>query len=265
MTSTKVADALGEIGRRFSGAELSTSRGGGIDREGLKLDVVTPKTLNVKIGAKKPVKRTITALTVEDALKELHVKVGKTDETTPAPQHELADGDKIVFTDVRVVTRHVKDESIGYDTVNRDDSSLLEGDSKVVRSGSEGLRDVTYRLVFRNGELVVRKVLDSQVTRAPDRDRRVGTKQPAPPAPSSNYASGGTAWDRIAQCESGGNWAANTGNGYYGGLQFNLSTWQSYGGVSRPDLTSREYQISIAEKVRPRPVGTAPGRSARAA
>src|SRR6476469_6099279 len=234
VTSTKVADALGEIGRRFTGAQPSTSRCGSIDREGLKLDVVTPKTLTVKIGAKKPVKRTVTALTVEGALKDLHVRVGKTDQTTPAPQHEIADG-----------------ESIGYDTVNKDDSSMLEGHSKVVRSGSEGLRNVTYRLVYRNGELAVRKVLDSQVTRAPRAEIvRVGTKQPAPTAPSTNYASGGTAWDRVAQCESGGNWAANTGNGYYGGLQFNLSTWRSYGGVSRPDLTSREYQISIAEKVR---------------
>ena len=65
VTSTKVAGALGEIGRRFSGAELSTSRGGSIDREGLTLKVVTPKTLTVKIGDKKPVKRQITALTVE--------------------------------------------------------------------------------------------------------------------------------------------------------------------------------------------------------
>jgi hypothetical protein len=61
--------------------------------------------------------------------------------------------------------------------------------------------------------------------------------------------SGGSIWDRIAACESGGNWATNTGNGYYGGLQFSLGTWQAYGGTSRPDLTSREYQISIAEKV----------------
>ena len=214
--------------------------------------MVTPKTLTVQIGAQKPVKRTVTALTVADALKNLRVKVGKTDQVTPAPQHQISDGDKIVFTDVRVVTKHVKGESIGYDTVNRDDSSMLQGHSKVVRSGPRALRNVTYQLVYRNGQLAVRKVLDSQVSRAPMAEVvRVGTKQPpAPTAPSTNYASGGTVWDRIAQCESGGNWAANTGNGYYGGLQFNMSTWQSYGGVSRPDLTSREYQISIAEKVR---------------
>lgn len=251
VTSTKVASALGEIGRRFSGAELSTSRGGTIDREGLKLDVVTPKTLTVKVADKKPVKREVTALTVEDALKEMGVKVGKTDETTPAPKHEVEDGDRIVFTDVRVVKKQVEGESIDFDTINRDDSSMMEGDSKVVREGSAGTRDVTYRLVFRNGDLAVRKVLEQHVTKAPVAEIvRVGTKQPAPTPPASNYVSGDSVWDRIAECESGGNWAANTGNGYYGGLQFNLSTWQSYGGVSRPDLTSREYQISIAEKVR---------------
>ncbi|MFC4782941.1 transglycosylase family protein [Nocardioides sp. MAHUQ-72] len=250
VTATKVADALGEIGKRFSGAELSTSRGGSINREGLKLEVVTPKTLTVKVADKKPVKRQLTALTVGDALKEMGVKVGKTDRTTPATGHEVQDGDKIVFTDIRRVTKRVEGESIGFDTVHRDDSSMMQGDSTVVREGSEGARNVTYQLVFRNGDLAVRKVLSQQVTRQPvDEIVKVGTKEPAP-APTSNYVSGGSVWDRIAQCESGGNWAANTGNGYYGGLQFNLSTWQAYGGVSRPDLTSREYQISIAEKVR---------------
>ena len=68
-------------------------------------------------------------------------------------------------------------------------------------------------------------------------------------AAPANAASGST-WDALAQCESGGNWAINTGNGYYGGLQFNLSTWRAYGGPSRPDLVSREQQIAIAEKVR---------------
>jgi len=56
-------------------------------------------------------------------------------------------------------------------------------------------------------------------------------------------------WDAIAECESGGNWAINTGNGYYGGLQFSLSTWQGYGGQGMPHEQSREEQIRIAEKV----------------
>jgi len=57
-------------------------------------------------------------------------------------------------------------------------------------------------------------------------------------------------WDAIAQCESGGNWHANTGNGYYGGLQFNLGTWQANGGHGRPDQNTREQQIAVAERVR---------------
>ena len=57
-------------------------------------------------------------------------------------------------------------------------------------------------------------------------------------------------WDPLAQCESGGNWAINTGNGYYGGLQFNLGTWQSYGGTGLPSNNSRETQIAIATKLR---------------
>jgi nucleoid-associated protein YgaU len=59
-------------------------------------------------------------------------------------------------------------------------------------------------------------------------------------------------WDNVAQCESGGNWHINTGNGYYGGLQFTQGTWMNYGGghyASRADLATREEQIYIANKV----------------
>lgn len=65
-------------------------------------------------------------------------------------------------------------------------------------------------------------------------------------------AADGATWDRVAQCESGGLWSANSGNGYYGGLQLTLETWQEYGGTelaARPDLASRSQQIEIAEKV----------------
>jgi LysM repeat protein len=58
-----------------------------------------------------------------------------------------------------------------------------------------------------------------------------------------------SAWDALAQCESGGNWAINTGNGYYGGLQFNLTTWRAYGGTGTPNTASKAEQIAVAEKV----------------
>lgn len=56
-------------------------------------------------------------------------------------------------------------------------------------------------------------------------------------------------WDAIAQCESGGNWAINTGNGYYGGLQFSPATWTRNGGIGNPAHASREEQIRVAENV----------------
>ncbi|OBH05214.1 MULTISPECIES: resuscitation-promoting factor RpfC [unclassified Mycobacterium] len=56
-------------------------------------------------------------------------------------------------------------------------------------------------------------------------------------------------WDAIAQCESGGNWQANTGNGEYGGLQFKPGTWTQYGGVGNPAAASREQQIAVANRV----------------
>jgi hypothetical protein len=56
-------------------------------------------------------------------------------------------------------------------------------------------------------------------------------------------------WDAIAQCESGGNWQANTGNGEYGGLQFKPGTWARYGGVGNPAAASREQQIAVANRV----------------
>lgn len=57
------------------------------------------------------------------------------------------------------------------------------------------------------------------------------------------YYNGGTVWDRIAACESGGNWAINTGNGFYGGLQFTLSSWRAVGGSGYPNQASRAEQI----------------------
>lgn len=65
-------------------------------------------------------------------------------------------------------------------------------------------------------------------------------------------AASGSTWDQIARCESGGNWSINTGNGYYGGLQFSGGTWRAYGGgayASTANRASRGQQIAIAERV----------------
>lgn len=74
-------------------------------------------------------------------------------------------------------------------------------------------------------------------------------RQTAAYAPS---VADGSEWDRLASCESGGNWAINTGNGFYGGVQFDYGTWKGNGGgayAERADLATRDQQIEIASRV----------------
>jgi uncharacterized protein YabE (DUF348 family) len=247
VNSDNVASALGEIGRRFTGAELSSSRSSSIGRKGLRLEVVTPKVVRIKLGAKDLRKKKVTALTVADVLKSMGFEVDRHDKVSPSLETEITDGDKVVVKDIRLATRKVRREVVDAPVIEREDASMYEGDEKVVQSGKDGVRNVTYRLRFVNGELVARKVVSAKVSvKAVPTIVKVGTKE----QPTSNFAGGSTVWDALAQCESGGNWAINTGNGYYGGLQFNVGTWRAYGGTGLPSQASRETQIAIATKVR---------------
>jgi resuscitation-promoting factor RpfA len=65
----------------------------------------------------------------------------------------------------------------------------------------------------------------------------------------SAEAGPGGRWDRLAKCESSGNWSTDSGNGYYGGLQFSRSTWKAFGGEGMPHRASRSQQIKVAERV----------------
>ncbi len=73
----------------------------------------------------------------------------------------------------------------------------------------------------------------------------------APVATGSGYndPNNPAAWDRLARCESGGNWATNTGNGYYGGIQFSLASWRGVGGTGYPHQASRETQIAMGQRL----------------
>lgn len=248
-TATKVSSALSQLGLRFGGAALSVSRGTEIDRGGLSMEVTTPKKVVLKYGAEKARKHDVPVATVGDLLEETGVKVDRNDLVRPSRGAELEDGDRVVVVKRGVKTKRVSAETIQAGTVRREDDSMPEGETKTVREGRDGVRDVTYKTTFRNGEAVRTVVLKSRVVREPvDAIVKVGTK--SEPATPSASVGGGSVWDAIAACESGGNWAANTGNGYYGGLQFNLGTWQAYGGQGMPHQNSREQQIAIAEKVR---------------
>ena len=163
-----------------------------------------------------------------------------------------------------VTTRMVSTvETVGFSTVRKYDSNLAAGTTRVEHKGVAGKATATWRQQL-TGKLVARTTLVKRVvtTKPVNRVVVVGTKKAAPsptakPAASQRSGAGldlsrAAMWDRIAQCESGGNWATNTGNGYYGGLQFDIGTWLSAGGGSyaaRADLASRGEQITIANHV----------------
>jgi hypothetical protein len=84
---------------------------------------------------------------------------------------------------------------------------------------------------------------------AAEREAARAARAATPPAPA---VSNGSVWDRLAQCESSGNWAMNSGNGFYGGVQFMHSTWVSQGGrqyAEYPHQATREQQIAVAERL----------------
>lgn len=244
-TATNVATALSQLGIRTGAGVLSTSRDAAIDRQGMALLITTPKAFLVKIGQADRKRVTVAAPNVRTLLDQLGATYDANDIVRPALDKSIQAGDKVTLIRVRAVRKHVARERVAQPVTERKDSSMYAGERETVDPGRAGLRAVTYRVVFHNGSVFKKVVLAQTPIRAAKAAIvKVGTK----PMPSST-ANGG-AWDRIAQCESGGNWQANTGNGYYGGLQFSLSTWRAHGGVGRPDQASREQQIAVAERVR---------------
>lgn len=157
---------------------------------------------------------------------------------------------------------------------------VTSGDSLSAIAGDHGLDPVTgWRLLFdANPEIADPDlIVPGQVLRIPAADEDLeerplpgppapaedsgapdapaaaqSTSEPAPaPAPQQQAATSAPAgvWDRLAQCESGGNWQINTGNGYYGGLQFSLSSWQAVGGEGYPNEASRAEQIQRGQQL----------------
>jgi len=99
------------------------------------------------------------------------------------------------------------------------------------------MKKSTYSTVARRGVTLAAVSIAGVALSASAANAAVPTTAPA------------STWDSLAQCESGGNWATNTGNGYAGGLQFSASTWAAHGGTGSPANASRAQQIAVAEKV----------------
>ena len=254
-TSTTVAGALSELGIRADSAKLSVSRSQPLGRTGLVMSVTTPKNVSVAVDGKTLTAKT-TGASVSDVLSELHVTLGARDRVSPAATTPVTASGLTVAV-ARVTQKTVTASlTIGFPTTRKDDATLSAGKTKTLTAGRSGDKVVTYSEIWVDGKRESRTISDTRVTTPPvTRILAVGTKAP-PAAPAPTGGGGSTVnaamWDRIAACESGGNWAINTGNGYYGGLQFDSGTWLSNGGgqyAARADLASREQQIAVANKV----------------
>ncbi|HET9650487.1 MAG TPA: ubiquitin-like domain-containing protein [Microlunatus sp.] len=250
-TATNVDQALASQGIAVAGAKLSTSRSATIGRQGLSFDVATLKTITIKAGGDTKKVET-TATTVGDALAAAAITPDGDDLISADRSAPVKDGSTVTFTkvDVKTVT---KKESIAYQTLRKNSAKLAKGKTVVDQSGRAGSKKVTYREVRYDGKVKSTKAVKTTVTSRPTtRIVLIGTKSSSSTSGSGGSApsvASGSVWDKLAQCESGGNWSTNTGNGYYGGLQFSLSTWRAYGGSGLPSSNSRERQIAIAKKV----------------
>jgi resuscitation-promoting factor RpfB len=270
-TATSVGAALTSLGLDTDGAKLSFGPSTRIGREGLSLDIATLKVITIDAAGKKRVIKT-TGLTVADALAAAKIIVDSNDKLSLAKTDRLANGTSFRWTqvDIRKVT---KKKAVPYSVIHKETDSLAKGTTKVDTEGRKGVRTIVIQVTLHNGKVKDRQRLSSKITTDPmTQVILVGTKVPpkkeptsspspsssSKPSTSSSKSSGsssstttpsGSVWDRLAECESGGNWSINTGNGFYGGLQFTLSTWRAYGGTGMPHEASREEQIAVAKRV----------------
>jgi len=120
------------------------------------------------------------------------------------------------------------------------DPTLPKDQLALRQEGVAGHVSTTLVVTTYDGEVVDQHVVDSEVVEPLDKIVAVGTMSEPPLG----------VWDRLAKCESNGNWSINTGNGYYGGLQFDLRTWRSMGGTGYPNQATRAEQIRVAERLR---------------
>jgi hypothetical protein len=158
----------------------------------------------------------------------------------------VVDGMQIAVTRIRIdkVTQRVP---LPPDNTQIPDVTLNMSRQVIDDPGTPGTQDVTFAVATVNGietgRLPVANVI---VTPARDGVIRIGAKPGTEVPPVTN----GAAWDSLAKCEAGGNWTINTGNGFYGGVQFDQNTWERNGGLryaARADLATREEQIAIAQ------------------
>ncbi len=228
---------------------------------GKRPDPPSERTVTVTLGGAHDEWSTSEAR-VGDVLDELGIELGPKDDVTPDLGAPVLNGIEIVIRRVDIV-EEVERHDLPADVVKRETDERIEGDREVVRDGRDGWREIVEEVRLVDGFETERVVVADEVTDPVDEVVEVGTapQPPAEPEPASGSASGSSSpaegtddvWDRLAQCESNGDWSAATGNGYYGGLQFHPDTWANHGGheyASSAHQATRAQQIAVAERVR---------------
>jgi resuscitation-promoting factor RpfB len=265
-TAPTVAQALAQLG--YSSSDfVSVSRSQRLPLSATDLALRTPKQVTLVHDGKVQT-LTTTDASVSQVLGDMGVGMSRTDKVNPALSTPVTNELKIVVQ--RVVYKQDKvSQSVPYSTNTVNDDTMDQGQTTVVTSGVNGTAAVVYSDVYVDGKLTGRTKLSSTVTQQPTtKVVHVGTKTPPPVASTGSSGSSGSGgssgssanppntsgldWDAVAACESGGNWSIDTGNGFYGGLQFDYGTWLAYGGgayAQTANLATKAQQIAVANRL----------------
>jgi uncharacterized protein YabE (DUF348 family) len=248
-TASTVADALAQL-QMTDKAPAAASRGSRVPLAGMSLPVVSAKTVQLNdAGATRTLH--LAAPNVAALLETAGVPLEQKDAVVPAATSPVVDGMQIQVTRIRIdkVTERVP---LPPNNKQIPDVTLNMSRQVVDDPGTPGTQDVTFAVAKVNGVETGRlPVANVAIVPARDGVLRIGAKPGTEVPPVAN----GAQWDALSRCEAGGNWAISTGNGFYGGVQFDQNTWERQGGLRyapRADLATREEQIAIAEVTRAR-------------
>ncbi|WNG86530.1 transglycosylase family protein [Mycobacterium sp. ITM-2016-00317] len=248
-TASTVDEALAQL-QMTDRAPVAASRGSRLPLDGMALPVVSPKNVQIDDGGQLRSVR-LAAPNVAALLEAAGAPLQQSDNVYPAATAPVEDGMQIRVTRVRIakVTERLP---LVPNNQRIEDVTLNMSRQVVEDPGAPGVQDVTFAVATVNGVETGRlPVANVVITPARDGVLRVGAK----PGTEVPPVASGHAWDALARCEAGGNWSINTGNGYFGGVQFDQNTWERNGGLryaQRADLATREEQIAIAEITRAR-------------
>jgi uncharacterized protein YabE (DUF348 family) len=248
-TASTVDEALAQLAMTDT-APAAASRGSRVPLAGMALPVVSAKTVQINDGG---AVRTVhlPAPNVAGMLNAAGIPLLDSDQVLPPATAPIVDGMQIQVTRNRIerVTQRIP---LPPGSRRIEDPEMNISRQVVEDPGTPGEQDVTFAVAMVNGVETGRlPVANTVITPAREAVLRVGTK----PGTEASAVASGSVWDAVASCESGGNWAINTGNGFYGGVQFDFGTWVANGGLRyapRADLATREEQIAIAEVTRAR-------------